>query len=135
MGLFIVFSTRWARWRRGQKKLFWVLGIDMAHMGRRYGDEFGAQADRVQWLSDCARPRRADRVTAMILTFWNLVQEKRDDLKWCDSSPLYTRLKAVPQARRSLALEQRISTSKRREFRRDGINKADKPVEYASPTN
>jgi predicted class III extradiol MEMO1 family dioxygenase len=31
--------------------------------------------------------------------FWNLVQEKRDDLKWCGSSPLYTFLKAVPQAR------------------------------------
>ena len=26
------------------KRLFWVLGIDMAHMGRRYGDRFEARA-------------------------------------------------------------------------------------------
>jgi len=31
--------------------------------------------------------------------FWDLVQENRDDLKWCGSSPIYTFLKAVPQAR------------------------------------
>ena len=29
--------------------------------------------------------------------FWNLVQENRDDLKWCGSAPLYTFLKAVPE--------------------------------------
>src|SRR6202140_3363742 len=28
------------------ERLFWVLGIDMAHMGRRYGDRFAAHADR-----------------------------------------------------------------------------------------
>ena len=31
--------------------------------------------------------------------FWDLVQENHDDLKWCGSSPLYTFLKAVPEAR------------------------------------
>ena len=31
---------------REQNRLCWVLGIDMAHMGRRYGDEKLARADR-----------------------------------------------------------------------------------------
>src|SRR5487761_2323304 len=34
--------------------------------------------------------------------FWDLVQENRDDLKWCGSAPIYTFLKAVPQARGEL---------------------------------
>jgi predicted class III extradiol MEMO1 family dioxygenase len=34
--------------------------------------------------------------------FWALVQENQDDLKWCGSAPLYTFLKAVPQARGTL---------------------------------
>jgi AmmeMemoRadiSam system protein B len=82
-------------------RLFWVLGIDMAHIGRRYGDSFTARADQGAMLEIAARDRgRIDRVTAGDAEgFWNLVQEKRDDLKWCGSSPLYTFLKAVPQAR------------------------------------
>jgi MEMO1 family protein len=86
--------------REGQR-LFWVLGIDMAHIGRRYGDAFTARADQGAMLEVAARDRgRIDRVTAGDAEgFWNLVQEKRDDLKWCGSSPLYTFLKAVPQAR------------------------------------
>jgi predicted class III extradiol MEMO1 family dioxygenase len=31
--------------------------------------------------------------------FWDLVKENRDDLKWCGSAPIYTFMKAVPQAR------------------------------------
>ena len=39
--------------------------------------------------------------------FWDLVCENRDDLKWCGSSPIYTFLRAVPEARgRRLAYEQ-----------------------------
>ena len=34
--------------------------------------------------------------------FWDLVQENRDDLKWCGSSPFYTFLRAVPNARAQL---------------------------------
>ena len=35
--------------------------------------------------------------------FWQQVQEQPgDDLKWCGSSPVYTFLKAVPQARGQL---------------------------------
>jgi hypothetical protein len=29
--------------------------------------------------------------------YWDLVQEKHDDLKWCGASPLYTFLKVKPQ--------------------------------------
>lgn len=89
---------------RDHDKLFWVLGIDMAHIGRRYGDAFAARADEGAMIEVTARDRgRIDRVTAGDAEgFWNLVQEKRDELKWCGSSPLYTFLKAVPQARGEL---------------------------------
>jgi len=89
---------------RDAGRLFWVLGIDMAHMGRRYGDAFTARADQGAMLETTARDRgRIDRVSAGDAEgFWNLVQENRDDLKWCGSSPLYTFLKAVPQARGNL---------------------------------
>ena len=82
-------------------RLFWVLGIDMAHIGRRYGDAFVARADQGAMLEVAARDRgRIDRVAAGDAEgFWNLVQERRDDLKWCGSSPLYTFLKTMPQAR------------------------------------
>ena len=83
----------------------WVLGIDMAHMGRRYGDDFLATANAGRMaevaLEDGQRiecingGRRADG-------FWELVQRDREPLKWCGSSPLYTFLKAVPEARGTL---------------------------------
>lgn len=89
---------------REGERLFWILGIDMAHIGQRYGDSFTARADQGAMVEVTARDRgRIDRVAAGDAEgFWNLVQEKRDDLKWCGSSPLYTFLKAVPQARGQL---------------------------------
>jgi AmmeMemoRadiSam system protein B len=89
---------------REGKKLFWVLGIDMAHMGRRYGDPLAAQADQGEMTEVARRDQaRIERVTAADPAgFWDLVQEDQDDLKWCGSSPLYTFLKAVPQARGTL---------------------------------
>jgi predicted class III extradiol MEMO1 family dioxygenase len=85
-------------------RLFWVLGIDMAHMGRRYGDSFNARADDGPMIAVTARDRsRIDCLaTGDADGFWSLVQEKRDDLKWCGSSVLYTFLKALPQARGNL---------------------------------
>jgi MEMO1 family protein len=85
-------------------RLFWVLGIDMAHMGRRYGDPFAALADEDEMIRVASRDRlRIDRVNAGDAAgFWELVQERRDDLKWCGSAPLYTFLKAVPHARGEL---------------------------------
>jgi MEMO1 family protein len=85
-------------------RLLWVLGIDMAHMGRRYGDTFPALADRDEMaevaLRDRARMQRMESGDAP--GFWDLIQQNHDDLKWCGSAPIYTFLKAVPHARGSL---------------------------------
>jgi len=85
-------------------RLFWVLGIDMAHMGVRYRDDFQAYADRGVMAEVAERDQqRIARIAASDGDgFWNLVQEKQDDLKWCGSSPLYTFLKALPGARGEL---------------------------------
>ncbi len=82
-------------------RLFWVLGIDMAHMGRRYGDPFHAQAGRGELETVSVRDhRRIASIEAFDAEgFWDQVQENQDDLKWCGSAPLYTFLKAVPKAR------------------------------------
>jgi AmmeMemoRadiSam system protein B len=89
---------------RDRDKLLWVLGIDMAHIGRRYGDDFDALAEQDEMLRVRERDaRRMDRMAAGDADgFWDLVQENQDDLKWCGSSPIYTFLKAVPGARGSL---------------------------------
>ncbi|HSB13692.1 MAG TPA: AmmeMemoRadiSam system protein B [Bryobacteraceae bacterium] len=85
-------------------RLFWVLGIDLAHMGRRYGDRFEAQAGHGEMLTVEQRDKeRIERVKeGDAAGFWDRVQHQQDDLKWCGSSPLYTLLKAVPQARADL---------------------------------
>jgi AmmeMemoRadiSam system protein B len=85
-------------------RLFWVLGIDMAHMGRRYGDSMIARADEGEMSAVAERDRmRIERLSASDADgFWGLVQENRDDLKWCGSSPIYTFLKVMPQARGTL---------------------------------
>ncbi len=89
---------------REHDKLFWILGIDMAHMGRRYGDPFVARAGEGR-MAD-VQSRDNDRIQRIVAGdasgFWELVKQNRDDLKWCGSSPLYTFLKAAPQARGSL---------------------------------
>ena len=79
-------------------RLLWVLGVDMAHMGRRYGDRFEAAADRGE-MEDVARRDRL-RIERMeqgdAAGFWEQVRENRDDLKWCGASPIYTFLRAMP---------------------------------------
>ncbi len=85
-------------------RLFWVLGIDMAHMGARYGDRFAARAGEGPMRNVELRDRaRIESVAAGDARgFWEQVRENQDDLKWCGSSPLYTFLKAVPGARATL---------------------------------
>jgi AmmeMemoRadiSam system protein B len=89
---------------REGNRLFWVLGIDMAHMGRRYGDPFQARAHQGVMTEVTTRDR--SRIDAFsrgdTVGFWEQVQEQRDDLKWCGSSPLYTFAKAHPDARGNL---------------------------------
>jgi AmmeMemoRadiSam system protein B len=85
-------------------RLFWVLGVDMAHMGRRYGDGYSARADEGTMAAVAERDKdRIQRVNqADAEGFWERVQENRDDLKWCGSAPFYTFLKVLPQARGTL---------------------------------
>lgn len=79
-------------------KLMWVLGIDMAHRGRRYHEAFDAIADEGLMRSVATRDQqRIDRAAAGDAQgFWDLVRENHDDLNWCGSSPMYTFLKAMP---------------------------------------
>ena len=85
-------------------RLFWILGIDMAHMGARYHDSFSAHADQGRMAEVAARDH--NRIARVLESdaggFWSLVQENQDDLKWCGSSPLYTFMKALPGARGEL---------------------------------
>jgi len=94
---------------REGKRLFWVLGIDMAHIGRRYGDRFDARADLGPMQAVAEQDReRIERVAAGDAAgFWGLVQRNRDELRWCGASPLYTFLRAVaPAGARLLRYEQ-----------------------------
>ena len=83
---------------READRLVFVLGVDMAHMGRRYGDAFDASAGRNEMAEVETRDRaRIDRIaTSDARGFWDLVREREDDLKWCGSSPFYTFLSTVP---------------------------------------
>ncbi len=90
-------------------RLFWVLGIDMAHMGARYRDPFGATAGtgRMQEVAERDQQRIARILAGDTPGFWDLVQDGQDDLKWCGSSPLYTFLRAAaPAAGELLRYEQ-----------------------------
>ena len=85
-------------------RLFWILGVDMAHMGVRYQDNFEAVAGRGVMEDVGERDeQRIARINAMDAAgFWDLVRERHDDLKWCGSSPFYTFLETAPQARGEL---------------------------------
>jgi MEMO1 family protein len=90
---------------REKDRLFWILGVDMAHMGLRYGDTFEAHANRDEMTVVGQQDQlRLERVlTSDARGFWDLVKQNRhDDLKWCGSSPIYTFMKAVPEARGTL---------------------------------
>ena len=84
--------------------LAWVLGVDMAHMGRRYGDRFAAKADEDEMAAVALRDRL--RIGSMLAAdadgFWRQVRENQDDLKWCGSAPIYTFLNVRPHVRGEL---------------------------------
>jgi AmmeMemoRadiSam system protein B len=89
--------------REGQR-LFWVLGVDLAHMGQRYGDPFPARAgaDEMRLVEEGDR-RRIERLEAADAPgFWEAIQDDRDPLKWCGASAFYAFLRAVPEARGKL---------------------------------
>jgi len=87
--------------REGSRWTF-VLGVDFAHVGRRYGDPLAARAHAGPLAAVATRDRaRIERIAAGDARgFWELVTERGDDdLKWCGTSPIYTFLRAVPEAR------------------------------------
>jgi AmmeMemoRadiSam system protein B len=90
--------------RREEGRLFWILGVDMAHIGRRYGDPFAVQAMRGEMATVAGSDRsRLERVTAGDARgFWAEVQAEPDNLRWCGASAIYTFLKAVPEAKGEL---------------------------------
>ncbi len=87
-----------------RERLFWVLGVDMAHMGERYGDRISMRANQDAMLQVAERDRRRiEQINAgNSEDYWELVRDRGDDLKWCGSAPFYTFLKANPQARGNL---------------------------------
>ncbi|MCC7381760.1 MAG: AmmeMemoRadiSam system protein B [Deltaproteobacteria bacterium] len=88
-------------WASRADELFWVLGIDLAHMGARYGDDFQAEAQRGKMSTVAAQDRaRLERVCAGDAEgLFELAHTAHDDLKWCGTPPLYTFLRAVPNVR------------------------------------
>lgn len=82
---------------REDGRLAWVLGVDMAHVGRRYGDPLEAQAGAGPLAEVELRDRR--RIDAILEGdadgFWEAVREQGDDLKWCGAAPLYAFLRAT----------------------------------------
>jgi predicted class III extradiol MEMO1 family dioxygenase len=87
---------------REGRRLAFVLGVDFAHIGRRYGDAHAARAHAGPLATVEKRDRaRLERMAAGDGPgFWELVAEHGDDdLRWCGSSPIYTFLRAVPEAR------------------------------------
>lgn len=87
-----------------RSKLFWVLGVDLAHVGRRYGDKLIARADEDEMLEvkedDLERLSHVCRGNSE--EFFELVKPEEDRLKWCGFSPLYTFLNVMPEARGKL---------------------------------
>jgi AmmeMemoRadiSam system protein B len=88
--------------------LFWVLGIDLAHIGRRYGDDLSAKADSgpLQAVAEKDRERLVRVAAGDASGFRELVYSDEseegyltDTLKWCGYSPLYAFMRALPQSR------------------------------------
>ena len=84
--------------------LFWILGVDMAHIGARYGDRIAVKAGegRMREVSALDNARIERVCAADVEGFVRLVQTNRDELKWCGYSPLYVFLRAISQVRPQL---------------------------------
>jgi AmmeMemoRadiSam system protein B len=85
-------------------RLFWTLGVDLAHIGRRYGDQVSARAGEGEMLE--IEEQDQERLKQVCLgdteEFFELVRAERDPLKWCGFSPLYTFLSSVQNVRGSV---------------------------------
>lgn len=79
--------------RKYGDRLVWVLSIDMAHMGARYGDREPVAAESIE-VKDRLRLEALQSGDAR--KFWQDVQYQRDPLKWCGSACLYTLMQVFP---------------------------------------
>ena len=86
------------------ERLFWVLGVDLAHIGRRYGDAFRARSGfgRLAQVEVGDRARLDSILAADAAGFWDELRRDGDGLRWCGASPLYSFLYAVRPARGEL---------------------------------
>jgi len=92
-----------------ERAAFWVLGIDLAHVGQRYGDALPATAGEGPLLEVGAADRaRLARVTAGDARgFLDAVGGVEDRLHWCGASALQLFLRAAgPLRGRTLRYEQ-----------------------------
>lgn len=80
------------------RDVLFVLGVDLAHLGRRYGDRLRARAgEGVLREVEKGDRARLDRLLAGDAQgFWSRVAYRGDALNWCGTSPLYTFLRAAP---------------------------------------
>jgi AmmeMemoRadiSam system protein B len=87
-------------------RLFWTLGIDLAHIGQRYGDDEEARVNQGQMLD--VRQKDLERLRLVGAgkrgEFLELVLPNYDELKWCGFTPIYTFMQAVPHARGNVML-------------------------------
>lgn len=85
-------------------RLRWVLGVDMAHKGPRYGDREARRAytDSMVEIEERDRGRIASLAAGDQAEFWAQVRERNDDLNWCGTAPFYSYLAAHPGVRGEL---------------------------------
>jgi MEMO1 family protein len=77
-------------------RLFWVLGIDLSHVGRRYGDPFNAVAESGRMLEVAGQDQqRIEMICRGESKKFREALGNRDELKWCGASALYTLLRSV----------------------------------------
>jgi hypothetical protein len=82
---------------RHRNKLFWLLGVDLAHIGVRYGDAVAVRAGEGRMAEVAEQDgERLERICAGEAdAFFELVKPGADELKWCGFSPLYTFLASL----------------------------------------
>ncbi len=87
-----------------------VLGVDLAHVGRRYHDKTRARANQGPLLEVAARDRERLRCieTGDAEGLWRLTRRPaEDDLNWCGTAPFYAFLRcASPVVGETLHYEQ-----------------------------
>ncbi len=82
---------------RYRDRLFWLLGVDLAHIGVRYGDSVAVRAGegRMAEVAEQDGERLEQICAGEADAFFELVKPGADELKWCGFSPIYTFLASL----------------------------------------